>query len=97
MFRFIVVLLTSIFLITILRSVMGILLRGVSEFMRAANPSTPPPAGQPNRVPEIPHTDELKKDPVCGTFVAAATSVKQAVGGDTFYFCSTACRDKFRR
>jgi len=37
------------------------------------------------------------KDPVCGMAVdersAAAASVR---GGSTWYFCSTACRDKFK-
>ena len=37
----------------------------------------------------------LKKDPVCGTFVSAATAVQKTKGGETYYFCSTECRDKF--
>ena len=38
---------------------------------------------------------ELKKDPVCGTYVAPATSVSKTVKGEQFFFCSTACRDKY--
>lgn len=38
---------------------------------------------------------ELKKDPVCGTYVAPATSVTKTVKGEQLYFCSTACRDKY--
>jgi YHS domain-containing protein len=37
----------------------------------------------------------LKKDPVCGTFVSAATAMQKSKGGETFYFCSAECRDKF--
>jgi YHS domain-containing protein len=40
-------------------------------------------------------TGELKKDPACGTYISAATSVKETVGGQTFHFCSKECRDKY--
>jgi len=39
---------------------------------------------------------ELKKDPVCGTFVATTSSIKSSVGGQVVHFCSTACRDKYQ-
>jgi YHS domain-containing protein len=39
---------------------------------------------------------ELKKDPVCGTYVSPVGSVSQKVNGQVVYFCSTACRDKYR-
>ena len=39
---------------------------------------------------------ELKQDPVCGTFVPTATSVKQTVNGELVHFCSVACRDKYK-
>jgi YHS domain-containing protein len=38
----------------------------------------------------------LKKDPVCGTFIAPSTAVRKMLGGETYYFCSAQCRDKFR-
>jgi YHS domain-containing protein len=38
---------------------------------------------------------ELQKDPVCGTYVAAAASVTSVVGGQTIYFCSEECRSKY--
>jgi YHS domain-containing protein len=38
---------------------------------------------------------ELKKDPICGTYVSTAGSLKQTVDGSTIYFCSKECRDKF--
>lgn len=40
---------------------------------------------------------ELKKDPICGIFVAIGSSVKESVNGEVIHFCSTACRDKFRQ
>jgi YHS domain-containing protein len=38
---------------------------------------------------------ELKKDPVCGTFISTATAF-EILAGQTYYFCSTECRDKFK-
>ena len=39
---------------------------------------------------------ELKKDPVCGTYVSAALSVTRTVNGEMMHFCSNECRDKYR-
>ena len=39
---------------------------------------------------------ELKKDPVCGTYVAASTGITRQIQGQTLYFCSAECRDKYR-
>jgi YHS domain-containing protein len=38
---------------------------------------------------------ELKRDPVCGTFVATSTAFKKTVRGETIHFCSADCRDKY--
>ena len=38
---------------------------------------------------------ELKKDPVCGTYVAALGSPSATVNGEVYYFCSPECRDKY--
>jgi YHS domain-containing protein len=38
---------------------------------------------------------ELRKDPVCGTFVPVSTSLKRVVDGETVYFCSADCRDRY--
>jgi YHS domain-containing protein len=40
---------------------------------------------------------DLKKDPVCGTYVSTATSLSRVVGGQAVYFCSEECRKKFAR
>ncbi|MGH9661958.1 MAG: hypothetical protein ACRD96_25650 [Bryobacteraceae bacterium] len=44
----------------------------------------------------VPAAADCKRDPVCGTFVAAASSVTKEVGGNTIHFCSAACRDKYQ-
>ena len=51
----------------------------------ASRPQPPTPAG-----------GELKKDPVCGTFISTATAFQKFAGGQTYYFCSTECRDRFK-
>ena len=40
---------------------------------------------------------KLVRDPVCGTHVPVNASVALTVGGTTHYFCSEACRDRFRK
>lgn len=88
MFRVIFWLLGIVVVISILRSVIGIVLKGLSELL---NP------GQPDRpsANQVPLTGELKKDPACGTYISAATSIRETVGGETLYFCSKQCRDKY--
>jgi YHS domain-containing protein len=39
-------------------------------------------------------TGELHKDPVCGTYVAESTPFRRQVSGQTFYYCSGACKEK---
>jgi YHS domain-containing protein len=69
-------------LFLIVRSILGSLFkrgRGVA----VKSPSQPSPSM------------ELKKDPVCGTYVSPATGVSRSVQGHLIYFCSKECRDKF--
>jgi YHS domain-containing protein len=91
MFRLIFELLLTVVVITVLRSIIGIVLRGVSDTFKR-----PPDSPGAQRIPnQVPLTGELKKDPVCGTYISAATSVKKTVGGETVHFCSQECRDKY--
>jgi YHS domain-containing protein len=39
---------------------------------------------------------QMAKDPVCGTYVVPDRAVSLSVRRERFYFCSEACRDKFR-
>ncbi len=90
MLRAITYLLITIFLITVIRSIIGVVLRGFSDLLRT---SPAPAAARPS--PSVPLTGELKKDPVCGTYTAVSSSVQQTFRGETLYFCSTGCRDKY--
>ena len=93
MFRYIVLLLVSVLLISLVRSIVGIVMKGFADMVSAQKPAT---QAQPSQQNNIPNTGELKKDPVCGTFVATSSSVKKTVGGKTVHFCSEACRDQYR-
>jgi len=53
-------------------------------------------AGASSRPPSSSSGGELKKDPVCGTFISTSTAFQKSAGGQTYYFCSTECRDKFK-
>jgi len=54
-------------------------------------------SGQPPR-PESGRATAAKmtRDPVCGTFVLPERSISLAEGRGRVYFCSEACRDKYR-
>ena len=38
----------------------------------------------------------MERDPVCGTFVVPDRELSLRVGRQHLYFCSAACRDKYR-
>jgi len=91
MFRGILYLVIGLLILTFVRSVMAMITKAFGELFNAS--SGPP--GSSSHPASTPTGGELKKDPVCGTFISTATAFQKAAGGQTYYFCSTACRDKF--
>jgi YHS domain-containing protein len=87
MFRLLLRLLVLVVLFAIIRYVFVAVARMISQVM---NPRAP------NQASRSSVGGELKQDPVCGTFVPVATSVKKTVNGELVHFCSVACRDKFK-
>jgi len=90
MLRYLIVdLLLPLLVFWLLRSV----LRGLFQTGRDVRrgPQQAPPPGQPNVVAG----GELKKDPVCGTYVSTGASVTRTVNGQLLHFCSKECRDKY--
>jgi YHS domain-containing protein len=59
--------------------------------------SPPRRAMQQPQAPPVPVGGELKKDPVCGTYVSAATALQEKVKGETLYFCSRECKERYRQ
>ena len=84
----------AVLLFAVLRSVLGVIMKGFSELIHPSGATAS--GGSAARRPPGPVADELKKDPVCGTFIAAASSLQKTIAGETYYFCSAQCRDKFR-
>ena len=86
--RLILYVVVGVVILTLLRSV----LEAVGKaFASGSSAPSPAPSGAPRgQAPQA-----LKKDPVCGTFVSVATALQKTKGGETYYFCSAACRDKF--
>jgi uncharacterized protein len=39
--------------------------------------------------------EEMKRDPVCGTFLPEKQAIQLKQGGETHYFCSEECKRKF--
>jgi len=85
LFRFIVL----IVVFAVVRSLIGSIMRTFSHVMK-------PTAQQTPQAPASRAAGELKQDPVCGTFIPAATSIKKSVQGGVIHFCSTECRDKYK-
>lgn len=89
MVRAIVYILATVFLITVIRAIVGIVFKGFGDALKE---SSAPASRQAEKAAQA----DLKKDPVCGTYVPAATSLKLISGGETYFFCSPGCRDKFQ-
>ena len=87
--RLILYVIVGVVILTLLRSI----LEAVGKAFSSAGS---PPAGAPSAgAPRGQAPQSLKKDPVCGTFVSTATAMQKNKGGETYYFCSAECRDKF--
>ncbi len=41
--------------------------------------------------------EEMKKDPVCGTYIPESQAFKLNWKKETVYFCSKKCRDEFQK
>jgi len=87
--RLIFYVIVGVIILTLLRSVLEAIGKAFSG--GTVSPSSPQSSGSPHgQAPQ-----SLKKDPVCGTFVSVATAMQKTKGGETYYFCSAECRDKF--
>jgi YHS domain-containing protein len=85
LFRFVVL---PVLLFFLVRAI----LRNIIEGFR----TTSVPRTRAKQPPSVPAGGELKKDPVCGTYVSTTASITRTVNGQTLYFCSKECSDKYR-
>ena len=84
---FIVDILLPLLVFALLRS----FFRSLFPARRDVSRQAPPPSQ-----PDVVAGGELKKDPVCGTYVSTGASVTRTVNGQLLHFCSKECRDKYR-
>jgi YHS domain-containing protein len=82
--------LLPLFAFLLLRSVLKMIAKTFSQVMHT------PDASEAPRAANFPSGGELKKDPVCGTYVSESAAVSQKFGGELIHFCSVGCRDKYR-
>ena len=89
MLRAIVDFVLMMIVFAVLRAVIG-------AFSKAAGGSAAGPVHRPAPPRDVPTGGELKRDPVCGTFVPVIGSLHKSVNGIPQYFCSQTCLDRFR-
>lgn len=94
MLRWLIYLLGSIFVLALVRGVIGIVTKGVAQlFEEEAQQQA---GGGSARKPSDPGKfgGELIKCPSCGVFFPPAKGVKKSLQGSTLSFCSENCRAK---
>ena len=89
MIRFIVYLILTVLAISLIRSVIGIVLKfltgGASTGVRG------PSGSQPGNAPV---GGTLRRCPVCGTYTSEAIALKRTHSGGTIFYCSSDCEKK---
>jgi|GraSoiStandDraft_50_1057286.scaffolds.fasta_scaffold74636_2 hypothetical protein len=96
MFRVLLEFVLTILVIIVARAVLTSVMKGMANASRGAfrNRMPDPSARSHSANPPAQPTGELHKDPVCGTYVAESTPFRRQTAGQTFYYCSNACREK---
>ncbi len=97
MFRYVFELLSALFVFGLIRAIVSAVGRAVANSGSVPNPAYrgAQAAANPD-APEMREAGELRKDPVCGTFVAMNTPHSTIIDGKTSYFCSRECRDLYK-
>lgn len=92
MVRAVLYILVSIFAISFIRMVLGIIMKGFGDLLQS---EVRPPTRQRPSSQEVPTTGELKPCGKCGTYVLTSTKFKGEIDGKPAYFCSEACQKAF--
>lgn len=98
MLRAILELIVTIIIAMAARAILTSVMRGIGNAGRTAYgggvQNNPPDQNSSKAASASEPTGELHKDPVCGTYVAESTRFRRQFSGQTFYYCSDACREK---
>jgi len=89
MLRTLIYLLFTVFLITFLRAVVGIIGKAVAQFFQ---PSSTVNRGKPGTAAG----GVLRQCSACGVYTSEATALRLRANGKEHFFCSKACREKFQ-
>jgi hypothetical protein len=93
MFRVILGIIASLFLFSVVRTILGAMKKEYSEQYGGAGSSA---AGRPaSPAPPKSAGGELKKCPSCGTYHAVGNISGKTKDGQMVHFCSAGCREKF--
>jgi YHS domain-containing protein len=98
MLRAIILALVTVFILAVFRMIAGALSKGFAEMMdseKRPQPGTPPPPPPPRSANATPSGGTLRRDPVCGMFIPESQAHTRTVRGETLYFCSEECRDRY--
>ncbi|MBM3803943.1 MAG: YHS domain-containing protein [Acidimicrobiia bacterium] len=73
------------------------LLRSILQGLRSSSAKSRFDGSRPQRGGSGVKMGKMEKDPVCGTYVDIATSVRGVFAGETKHFCSQDCLNKYKR
>jgi YHS domain-containing protein len=90
MVRAVLYIFAAIVLISLLRSILGALAKVYGALFDPQAQARAGAGAEPRKA------GELKRDPVCGTYVSTAVSVQKTVQGQVVHFCSTACSERYK-
>lgn len=79
----------------LLYMVVRAVLRNAFSVFKGTAPRSSSPA-PPTQAPPVQAGGELRKDPVCGTYVSTNSGITKTVNGQVVHFCSKDCRDRYR-
>jgi YHS domain-containing protein len=95
MIRALIEFLLIIAVVMVARAVLTSIMKGVARASSSSFQGTSTNSSERTKAaPQTSAGGDLRKDPVCGTYVAEASALKRSVGGQVFYYCSEACREK---
>jgi hypothetical protein len=90
MFRILLGLIASLFLFSVVRTIMAAMKKEFAEQQQNDRAAGSPAKPAPKNV-----GGELKKCPSCGTYHAVGNLAGKTRSGEVVHFCSAGCRDKF--
>jgi hypothetical protein len=90
MVRAVLYILVSIFAITFIRMVTGLIMKGFGDLLKSEMQT--PSAGSQRKPSGTPTSGELKPCARCGTYVLTTTPYTSRADTGLVYFCSEECR-----